>query len=37
MTKLYDRPSKVQCVISPFCESYFTNNRKILNMITARI
>ena len=28
MTKLYDNPSTVQCVVSPFCESYFTNNKK---------
>ena len=34
MTKLYDRPSTVQCVVSPFCESYFINNRKTSNMIT---
>ena len=29
MTNLYDNPSTVQCVVSPFCDSYFTsNNRK---------
>ena len=28
MTNLYDNPSTVQCVISPFCDSYFPNNNK---------
>ena len=28
MTKLYDNPSTVQSVVSPFCESCFTNNKK---------
>jgi hypothetical protein len=28
MTNLYDNPSTVQCVVSPFCDSYFTQNNK---------
>ena len=27
MTNLYDNPSTVQCVVSPFCDSYFTSNK----------
>ena len=28
MTNLYDNPSTVQTVVSPYCDSYFTNNSK---------
>ena len=28
MTNLYDNPSTVQCVVSPYCDSSFTNNKQ---------
>ena len=37
MTNLYDYPSAVLCFILPYCESYPSANKQVLNMIIVLI